>query len=190
MKRVFISKKYPEFLRVTKLQFVPWQYIAEWKCIKCGNCCKLYKVVLNFYEWLKIVKNFGVGQTVSGLDKLFIKRKSDGSCAFLRNLSNISVCELQRMKPNACKLWPFKILTRPKFGNSKQAAYNYAGNTFFVYIDTMCYGLRYGNPRHEFTSQTLKEFIEIALGIRKEQYKTTGALAFFRSSHQVRGFEI
>jgi len=62
--------------------FVPWQYIADWKCNACGQCCRAYSVVVNFHEWLKIVKNYGVETTASGLNKIFIKRRSDGSCVF------------------------------------------------------------------------------------------------------------
>ncbi len=170
------------------MQFVPWRYIADWKCIACGACCRFYSVVLNFHEWLKIIKNYGVEQTVSGLDKLFIKRNADGSCAFLCQFSNTYLCGLQQMKPKACKLWPFKIITKPEFGNTSQAAYNYGGNTFFVYADSMCSGIRYGSPSWEFVNRTLKEFMEIALGVRSEQYKTTGEMAFPSTYAQLRRF--
>jgi len=153
--------------------FVPWQYIADWQCNACGGCCRAYSVVLNFPEWLKIVKNFGVETTASSLNKLFIKRRDDGSCSFLYNISNIHLCGLQHMKPKACKLWPFKVLRRPKFGYVKEAVYSYSGNKLFVYADSTCSGLRYGKPTWEFNNQTLREFIEIALGLRIEQYKTT-----------------
>ena len=170
------------------MQLVPWQYIADWKCIACGACCRFYSVVLNFHEWLKIIKNYGVEQTVSGLDKLFIKRNTDGSCAFLCQFSNTYLCRLQQMKPKACKLWPFKIITRPEFGNTNKAEYNYGGNIFFVYADSMCSGIRYGSPSWEFVNRTLKEFIEIALGARSEQYKTTGEIAFPSAYTQYRRF--
>ncbi|MEM3700822.1 MAG: YkgJ family cysteine cluster protein [Candidatus Bathyarchaeia archaeon] len=153
--------------------FVPWQYIADWKCKACGLCCKAYSVVLNFQEWLKIVNNYGVDKTVSGLNKLFIKRRSDGSCIFLYNLSNMHICGLQHMKPKACKLWPFKILGKPDFGYAREAAYEFGGKTLFIYADSTCNGLTYGRPTLEFANSTLKEFIEISLGLRSQQYKTT-----------------
>jgi Fe-S-cluster containining protein len=156
--------------------FVPWQYISDWKCTACGLCCKAYSVILNFQEWLKIVKNYGVGYTVSGLNKLLIKRRSDGSCIFLYELPNMRLCGLQHMKPRACKLWPFKILGEPKFGYANEAAYHYMGNKLFVYADSTCKGIRYGTPMWEFANQTLKEFVEIAFGIRNQQYKTTANL--------------
>ncbi len=172
------------------MQFVPWRYIADWKCIACGECCKFYSVVLNFYEWLKIVKNYGVEQTSSGLDKLFIKRRNDGSCAFLCQLSDIYLCGLQHMKPKACKLWPFKILSKPKFGYTNEAAYDYGKNRLFVYADYACSGLRFGNPSWEFANRTLKEFIEIAMGVCIEQYKTTADMTFSQTYTPRRRFGV
>lgn len=155
------------------LQFVPWRYIADWKCVKCGDCCRLYSVVINFHEWLRIVKNYGVEHTSSGLDKLFIRRRSDGSCTFLHSGPNINLCTLQRAKPRACQLWPFKVLMKPEFGYGNDAVFPYGENRLFVYADPMCHGLRYGTPTPEFTGYTLKEFVEIALGLRTYQLKTT-----------------
>jgi len=152
---------------------VPWQYISDWKCNACGLCCKAYSVVLNFQEWLKIVKNYGAENTVSGLNKLFIKRRSDGSCPFLYGFSNMHLCGLQHMKPKACKLWPFKVLGKPEHGYAREAAYQFGENTIYVYADSTCSGLRYGKPTREFASHTLTEFIEIALGLRSQQFKTT-----------------
>lgn len=160
--------------------FVPWQRIADWKCTACGLCCRAYSVVLNFQEWLNIVKNYGVDKTVSGLDKLFIKRRSDGSCIFLYKFSNMYLCGIQHMKPKACKLWPFRVLSKPKFGYADEAAYRYRGNRLYVYADPMCPGIRYGKPTYEFANSTLREFVEIALGVRRTQYKTTADLGFLQ----------
>jgi len=155
------------------MKFVPWQHIADWKCNGCGDCCKLYTVVLNFHEWLKIVKSYGVEQTVSGLNELYIKRRSDGTCAFLHHFSNVCACELQYAKPRACQIWPFKILTEPKFGFAREALYPLGKDNLFVYADSMCSGLRYGVPTWEFANNILKEFVEISIGIRQHQLKST-----------------
>jgi Fe-S-cluster containining protein len=160
------------------MQFVPWRCIANWKCTACGYCCKLYSVVLNLPEWLRIIKTFGVATTVAGLDRLYIKRADDGSCAFLCRFANTSFCGLQQMKPGACKLWPFKVLSEPKYGQASQALFNYGGRRLFIYADAMCSGLRYGSPTWEFTFATLKEFVELALGTREAQCKTTSDLVF------------
>lgn len=155
------------------MQFVPWRSIASWRCIACGDCCRLYSVVLNFHEWLKIVKTYGVEQTVPGLDKLFIKRKEDGSCSFLSNSWNKCACGIQYMKPKACQIWPFKISARPEYDYPNEAAFWHGGNCLFVYVDPMCNGIRYGSPTFEFANSTLKEFVEISLGLRINQQRTT-----------------
>ena len=132
------------------MQFVPWRNIADWHCKACGYCCKLYSVVLNFHEWLRLTKTYGVETTISGLDRFFIKRVDDGSCTFLCHDSNSHFCGLQNIKPEACKIWPFKVLTEPKYGEENLAAYDYRGLRFYVYGDDMCSGLRYGTPTWDF----------------------------------------
>jgi len=117
------------------MQFVPWQNIGEWRCKACGYCCKFYSVVLGFPEWLRIAKTYGVETTVAGLDRFFIKRARDGSCAFLCNDTTNYHCSLQNAKPEACKIWPFKILSEPKYGEANQAAYDYGGVQLYVYGD-------------------------------------------------------
>lgn len=77
------------------------------------------------------------------------------------------------MKPEACKIWPFKVLAEPKYGEPNQAVFNYMGTKLYIYADAMCNGLRYGTPRWDFRYTTIKEFAELALGIRQLQYKTT-----------------
>lgn len=126
-------------------------------------------------------------QTVSGLSELYIKRRSDGSCVFLRDFPNMCACELQYVKPRACQIWPFKILAEPKFGFSREAIYNHGEDNLFVYADSMCSGLKYGMPTREFANTTLKEFVEISIGLRLSQCKTTAnfglpARAFCRES--------
>jgi hypothetical protein len=160
------------------MQFVPWQNIADWHCKACGCCCKLYSVALSFPEWLRLTKTFGVETTIAGLDRFYIKRVNDGSCAFLCNDANNYYCGLQNMKPEACKIWPFKVLSEPKYGEPAQAAYDYRGARFYVYGDSMCSGLRYGTPTWDFRYVTVKEFTELALGVRDVQYKTTRASAY------------
>lgn len=164
------------------MQFIPWQTIANWKCTACGCCCKLYSVVLNFPEWLQLIKIFGPETTVAGINNLYIKRTSDGSCTFLCRYGHTYLCGLQNMKPIACKLWPFKILSEPKYGQANLARFNYQGRQIFIYADPMCNGLQFGMPTWEFTSLILPEFIELALGTRNTQHKTTGKLSFTANS--------
>jgi Fe-S-cluster containining protein len=162
------------------MQFVPWRYVSDWRCIGCGDCCKLYSVVINFHEWLKIIKTYGVEETTSGLDKLFIKRRPDGSCTFLNNSWNRYTCGIQHMKPRACQIWPFKISTGPEYGYPNEAAYRCMGKNLFAYVDPMCNGIKYGTPTYDFANSTLREFSEIYLGVLTRQYRTTGSISWSR----------
>jgi hypothetical protein len=80
------------------------------------------------------------------------------------------------MKPRACQLWPFKILREPKFGYPEEATYLFGDSKVFVYADPMCNGLRFGAPTLEFAGSVLKEFVEIAAGLRSNQFKTTSSI--------------
>ncbi len=161
-------------------KFIPWQKIAYWRCNSCGNCCKDYSVVLSFPEWLTIVQTFGPQATFSSVDRLFIKRLEDGSCSFLCNFRGTYLCSLQHMKPNACKIWPFKVLTESKYGEPNQAAFNYGRRKLFIYADSNCSGLKYGNPTWEFSTVTLKEFVGIAMGLQTLQRDSTCRLEGYR----------
>ncbi len=158
------------------LQFVPWRKIASWRCRGCGDCCKKYSVVLNFPEWYRIAQTFGGQATVAGMDRFFLKRVDDGSCAFLCSFAGSYLCGLQNMKPDACRLWPFKVLSEPKYGESNQAALDFMGKRLYVYADSNCSGLRFGNPTWEFSSLTLKEFAAIAMGVCPNQQNSTRSL--------------
>ncbi len=154
---------------------VPWSQIKSWHCNACGTCCRHYDVVLKFPEWLNLVKNFGVEYT-AGFSRFFVRRRVDGSCVFLYKTTNTLFCSLQHMKPQACKLWPFKISDKPKFGSSNEAVYYYRNQRLFIYADPICTGLRFGMPTQEFAYSVIPEFIEIALGLRRKQFKTTAFL--------------
>jgi hypothetical protein len=87
------------------------------------------------------------------------------------------------MKPEACKIWPFKVLHEAKYGQSNQAAYDYGGLRLYVYADITCSGLSYGSPNWEFQHSKVKEFTEIALGVREVQHKTTRAAIYRTQQH-------
>jgi Fe-S-cluster containining protein len=158
------------------MRIVPWTQIQSWNCVRCGLCCRHYDIVLKFPEWLQIIKNFGPEFISPNVSKFLLRRKQDGSCVFLRGAANASICSLQHMKPVACKLWPFKILDRPKYGEPEHAIFNYRGHGLFVYVDKNCTGLRFGAPSFDFTHSVIPEFVEIALGLRQNQYKSTSLL--------------
>lgn len=155
---------------------VPWRYIESWNCLACGTCCKGFHVVLDFPEWINIVKNYGVDFTQPGISRFYLKHKNDGTCVFLLDNYGNWLCSLQHMKPMACKLWPFKVSDQPKYGRPSEAAYNLTNMKLFIYADPSCPGLRWGNPAHEFAHTILPEFINLATGTRKKQFYSTSRL--------------
>lgn len=156
---------------------VPWRYVQDWNCTACGLCCKGYDVVLDFPEWMKIVKAYGVGFTRPGISSFFLKHKNDDTCAFLSNFYGRWVCGLQEhLKPIACKLWPFKVSDKPKFGRPNEAVYRYGDRRLFVYVDPFCPGLRWGSPDSGFVRETLSEFVDLAVGLRRKQCYSTSRM--------------
>jgi Fe-S-cluster containining protein len=122
-----------------------------------------------------IVKNYGIDHTTSDLNKLYIRRRNDGMCSFLGTNPFTSACALQRAKPRACQLWPFKVLMKPQYGYAREAEFPIGDQRVFVYADSMCCGLSFGTPTLEFATRTIKEFVEIAAGLRSFQQKSTAS---------------
>ncbi|MCS7098682.1 MAG: YkgJ family cysteine cluster protein [Candidatus Methanomethyliaceae archaeon] len=151
---------------------IPWRRINNWICIACGDCCKKYKVPLTAYEVAKISKIFGYKCLEPSLGCYYLKRKPDGSCIF--QISNI--CGIQNIKPHACKLWPFMIYERAKYGYKNEAEYEYKGRTFYVYVNPYCKGITYGRPSLTFEMFVISEFIELSLESREEQVFSTSTL--------------
>ena len=152
---------------------VPWRHVASWSCLMCGKCCREYRVVLKPEEWLRLLELYGPSVVEVGHGRFFLKRRPDGSCVFLMHVGDKWVCGLQDMKPKACKLWPFKVVSYPKYGRPHEAYFEYMGRPLYVYVDPYCPGLSWGTPTPAFVAGTLVEAIEIALGIRTEQEHTT-----------------
>jgi Fe-S-cluster containining protein len=169
---------------------IPWRYVGSWNCVACGMCCKGYRVVLGFNEWVGIIRKYGVGVTQPGLSRFYLGKKGDGTCIFLTKLYDTWLCGLQDMKPKACKLWPFKILSRPEFGRPNEASYKYKDRNFFVYVDPACTGIWWGKPTQEFAYRTMPELIEIALGLREKQYYSTSKILYRPQYFRVKGRKI
>ena len=169
---------------------VPWKYVDSWNCIACGACCKGFEVVLSIPEWINIIRSYGAGVTQPTISKFHLKRRNDGSCIFLCKYFDQWLCGLQYMKPTACKLWPFKILSRPKFGRPNEASYEYKNRRLYVYVDPSCTGIRWGNPVQDFMQKTITEIVEIALGLRQNQYYSTSRMSYHPVYFRVRGRKI
>lgn len=139
---------------------------------------------------MNIIRNYGVEVTQPSVSKFYLGKKGDDTCIFVHKLYDTWLCELQEMKPKACKLWPFKIFSRPKFGRPNEAVYKYRDGNLFVYVEPACIGIRWGNPTQEFTYRTMPEFIEVALGLREKQYYSTAKIPYRPQYFRVRGRKI
>ena len=166
---------------------VPWRTVKSWNCVGCGMCCRDYHVVLNFKEWITIVQNYGAETTVPTVSKFLLGKNRDGTCRFLTNVAGNYFCGLQYMKPLACKIWPFKVHDKPKFGNPKEALYKYRERDFFIYVDPACTGLNWGRPCADFKFRTLPAFVDVAVGLRNNQIFSTSKAKGKLSSQRFRG---
>jgi len=164
---------------------IPWKFVKSWNCTACGACCKGFDVILGYKEWVDIIRKYGIEVTQPSIAKLYLKKRSDGSCVFLSRFYDMWFCTLQHMKPRACKLWPFKVYNEPKYGRSNQASYDLHGKRLFIYVDPSCTGIIWGNPTREFMYGTMREFVEIALGLREKQFYSTALLEerIFQKEH-------
>ena len=156
---------------VSEMQYIPWQNVADWHCKACGYCCKLYSVVLGFPEWLRLPKRLAPKPLWRGWIVRH-KRCSDGSCAFRCKNSHNYFCGLQNMKPKHAKSGRLKCLLNPNTGPNKPNSTTWATNSTFM--PTPCVAAcgmesQYGSS----VFSTVKEFVELALGIRGMQYKWT-----------------
>ena len=125
---------------------IPIGRIRSWTCLACGMCCRVFRVALTPYEYAKLSTIFGpwcVDVDEFGNPCL---RKVGGRCVFQ---TEEGLCGLQPLglKPLACKVWPFRVLKRPKYGHPQEALFVYGGKRYYVYVNSMCSGVNRGDPR-------------------------------------------
>ena len=151
------------------VNYIPWRLIRSWKCLACGRCCKKYRVNLTWEEYEKIARYWPQEVKRTG-DGFYLKRRPDGGCRFLWG----KLCYLQilNMKPLACKLWPFMILTRPdKMDINFEGLYQFKNKEYFVYLNPKCSGINKGDPLN--LKKVIEEVINLWLGLKKNQYYST-----------------
>ena len=151
---------------------LPWSSVRTWSCVRCGECCKLM-VQLTTREWLNLTAAYGYGIIKQEIGRFFLRKTIDDQCPFLKRTYDAWQCRLQAMKPLVCKLWPFRVLTAPKYGYQNEACFNYRDNKFYVYAIPYCRGISWGRPRELFVKKTLPELIDIRIGVQERQRFTT-----------------
>jgi hypothetical protein len=125
-------------------------------------CCKEYKVRLTAYEYLKL-KWTGFVEEKNGR---FYIRKINGRCPFQLD----KLCTLQnRMKPLACKLYPFVVLGK----GDEEALYEYAGEEYYVYVEVFCPNLklRKRGEKNLTRSPKIMEMVREAISLYRNEGK-------------------
>lgn len=149
---------------------VPWRKVKSWACLGCGTCCTRFDVALRPYEYAKIFKLMPEAVVVDVKPYL---RRIKGRCVFL---NEYGLCTLQELglKPFSCKVWPFLVYDRPKYGNREEAEFYYVGEKYYVYLNkyaVTCPGINAGKP--EELPNIISEIIEIYKDPHREQRYST-----------------
>ena len=154
-------------------RLIPWSETHSWRCTACGRCCVGYRVPLKMEEYVKVASRYGYDSFDIGLGKVYLRHGFDSRCVFQHPSQGRWVCELQGIKPLACKLFPFRVLPKPIYPRGDGSEYRYRDRVFHVYLDPDCEGIVLGRPSERFLRQTIPEVVEIGLGIRVKQRLTT-----------------
>jgi len=150
---------------------VPWRKVKSWACLRCGACCVKFDVTLRPYEYAKI---FDLMPEAVVVDVKPYLRRIGGRCIFQ---NEYGLCSLQELglKPFSCKVWPFLVFEKPKYGGCKEAEFYYEGEKYYVYLNryaAMCPGIGMGRP--EELPNVISEVIEIYNDpSRKQEYSTS-----------------
>lgn len=157
------------------MRLISWKKIRSWNCSACGECCKIFNVPLKGDEYAIITKLYGweILNFNKSPGKIFLKRIKNGRCIFQYPLYGKWLCGIQKIKPIACKLFPFVILKSTK----KEALYIYKSTPYNVLIDKSCKGIKLGHPSKEFVFKTIPEAIELSNNPQKKHiYLTSKSL--------------
>ncbi len=153
---------------------IPWSEVSSWACNACGKCCLGYRVPLKPDEYARVAKVFGTNVVDFGLGKVYLKHGYGDRCIFQRPTQDRWICSLQGMKPMACKLFPFRLHSKPLYRKGDGSDYVFRGRRFHIYLDPDCDGVIAGRPTERFAKQLLPEIVQIGMGVRyKQRYSTS-----------------
>ena len=160
------------------MKLVPWNQITSWNCVRCGICCGPTTVQLTTQEWLKLIRMYGFGIVTQDVTGFYLRKTIKDQCPFLYNSRIGFVCTLQRDKPLACKLWPFRICKTPQYGSPNDAYFKYQDFQSYIYAYPQCRGVSLGKPSTLLIHKIIPEFINIRLGIQKKQFYSTSKISY------------
>ena len=160
------------------MKLIPWSQMESWSCVRCSACCRHTTVQLTTQEWLRLTQLYGFGIVGHDISGFYLRKTINDQCPLLYRSINGWACGLQHSKPLACKLWPFRICGTPRFGKGNEAYFNYKNREFYIYAYPQCPGIVWGKSSKLFTYMILPEFLNIRLGLQKEQHHSTSKLSF------------
>jgi len=152
---------------------IPWSEAHSWSCTACGRCCVGYRVPLKMDEYVRVASRYGYDAVDFGMGKVYLRHGLGDRCLFQHPSQGRWVCALQGIKPLACKLFPFRVLSKPVYRRGDGSEFIYKGRTFHVYLDPDCEGIVLGRPSERLLYQILPEVVEIGMGERTKQRFTT-----------------
>ena len=150
----------------------PWRSVRFWNCTRCGECCSL-SVQLTMREWLTLTRAYGYSIAEQNIGGFFLRKTVDNNCPFLHGSTEGCVCKLQSTKPLACMIWPFRVLSEPRYGQADEAAFDYRNRRYYIYVSQFCPGIVWGPPTESLAKKILPEIIDIRLGFIGRQHFST-----------------
>jgi Fe-S-cluster containining protein len=152
---------------------IPWSEVNSWACKACGRCCVGYRVPLKMDEYARVANLYGHNVVELGLGKIYLRHGPSDRCIFQHPSQGRWVCALQAIKPLACKLFPFRVHSKPVYRRGDRSGYRFRDRTLHIYMDPDCPGIVPGKPGERFLLHTLPEIAEIGMGFRWKQRYTT-----------------
>jgi Fe-S-cluster containining protein len=131
-------------------------------------------------EMIIVSSQYGQKVLEYGVGKAYLKNQSNGRCVFQRPLMGRWICTLQRAKPTACRLFPFRMHSKPLYKDGENAKVTIGDKTYYLYMDPDCNGIVLGQPIERFRTQIVPEIVKIGIGLPVKQRFTTSKSIHWR----------
>jgi Fe-S-cluster containining protein len=124
-------------------------------------------------EMVIVSNKYGRNVLEYGLGKAYLKNQSNGRCVFQRPLIGKWICTLQGAKPTACRLFPFRMHSKPIYKTGENARVQLGDKAYYLYMDPDCKGVILGQPSERFRTAIVPEIVRIGMGLPVKQKYTT-----------------
>ena len=119
-----------------------------------------------------IIQLFGsratMTKTIGSQSYVFLKKNDEG-CIFLYNVGNKRFCSIHESKPTLCRLWPFIVCDKPKYGKLDEAVFYHYGEKVYVYVEPHCPSLVWGKPENRLKQTILPEIIDFKFRLKNNR---------------------